>query len=98
MLDCTGESDVWYFYHLDGLGSVVALSNTSGSIVEKYTYDMFGTQTIALDGSTGNPCMFIWSLTFDLFCGIMHRIIKDKATPKTGGLTNRVQKNTAQNK
>ncbi len=31
-----------YFYHLDGLGSVVALSNTSGSIVEKYAYDVFG--------------------------------------------------------
>jgi hypothetical protein len=28
-------------------------------------------------------------LTFDLFSGIMHRAVEDKATPKTGGVKNR---------
>ncbi|WP_146662734.1 RHS repeat-associated core domain-containing protein [Anaerohalosphaera lusitana] len=37
---------VYYWYHYDGLGSVVALSNSSGSIVEKYSYDAFGVTTI----------------------------------------------------
>ncbi len=32
----------WYWYHYDGLGSVVALSDSSGSIVEAYSYDVFG--------------------------------------------------------
>ena len=53
MIDCKGESDVCYFYHFDGLGSVVALSNTSGTIVERYAYDVFGAVTVC-DGS-GTP-------------------------------------------
>jgi YD repeat-containing protein len=31
-----------YYYHFDGLGSVVALSNSSGYTVERYSYDVFG--------------------------------------------------------
>ena len=31
-----------YFYHADGLGSVVGLSNSSGSIVQHYVYGSFG--------------------------------------------------------
>jgi len=30
------------YYHYDGLGSAVALSNSSGQVVEKYKYDAFG--------------------------------------------------------
>ena len=69
--DATEE---WYYYHYDGLGSVVALSNISGTIVEKYEYDVFGTVTIHSPGpdqtwgtgddttlvnsAFGNPYMF----------------------------------------
>ena len=49
-----------YFYHLDGLGSVVALSNTSGSIIEKYTYDVFGEPTVLGPGPDAN-----WQQTAD---------------------------------
>jgi RHS repeat-associated protein len=38
------ESEV--YYHYDGLGSAVALSNSSGQIVEKYRYNAFGQSTI----------------------------------------------------
>jgi RHS repeat-associated protein len=31
-----------YYYHYDGLGSVIALSNSSGQVVELYSYDVFG--------------------------------------------------------
>ena len=58
-----------YYYHYDGLGSVVALSNDAKNIVEQYHYDVFGTpsntSTIGnrflftgreYDSETGNYC------------------------------------------
>ena len=38
-----------YYYHADGLGSITALSNSSGNIVQTYSYDSFGNIT-----TTGN--------------------------------------------
>jgi len=38
-----------YYYHADGLGSITALSNSSGNIVQTYSYDSFGNMT-----ATGN--------------------------------------------
>jgi len=35
-----------YYYHFDGLGNVIALNDSSGNIVEKYSYDVFGKPTI----------------------------------------------------
>ena len=31
-----------YYFHFDGLGSIMALSDNDGDIVEKYEYDVFG--------------------------------------------------------
>jgi len=45
MIDAAGGNAV-YYYHFDGLGSVAALSNNSGEIVERYSYDVFGRATI----------------------------------------------------
>ncbi|MBU1260275.1 MAG: RHS repeat-associated core domain-containing protein [Pseudomonadota bacterium] len=45
-----------YYYHFDGLGSVVALSNNSGNVVEQYRYSVFGTPSIT--SSVGNRFMF----------------------------------------
>jgi hypothetical protein len=39
-----------YFYHTDGLGSVTALSNMNGQLVERYVYDAFG-KTRKIKGS-----------------------------------------------
>ncbi len=33
------------FYHADGLGSIVALTNVAGSVVQTYSYDSFGNIT-----------------------------------------------------
>jgi len=59
------ETEDRYYYHYDGLGSVIALSDSSKNIVEKYSYDVFGTPTIrdaqnaVLSTSAyGNPYMF----------------------------------------
>ena len=57
MIDCTGQSEVNYFYHFDGLGSVVALSKSDGTIAAQYTYDAFGTATVT-GTEYGNPYRF----------------------------------------
>ena len=31
-----------YYYHADGLGSIIALTDTSGKVVQSYEYDSFG--------------------------------------------------------
>ncbi|MFH1230489.1 MAG: RHS repeat-associated core domain-containing protein [Planctomycetota bacterium] len=35
-----------YYYHFDGLGSVTEITNSSGSVAEKYEYDAYGKTTI----------------------------------------------------
>jgi len=64
MVDIAHEGAL-YYYHYDGLGSVVALSDSSGDIVETYRYDVFGEPTICdgndsviSESSFGNPYMF----------------------------------------
>ena len=54
-----------YYYHFDGLGSVVALSDDNGNIVESYEYDPFGAVTVCDAGDQAisesaydNPYMF----------------------------------------
>jgi len=47
-----------YYYHADGLGSITALSNASGSIVQRYEYDSFGNQTITTNGGIKQPFTF----------------------------------------
>ncbi|MFA6185600.1 MAG: RHS repeat-associated core domain-containing protein [Phycisphaerae bacterium] len=46
MIAVDGETETKYYYYRDALGSVVALLNNSGSVVEGYTYDSFGKPTI----------------------------------------------------
>ncbi len=45
MIDVAGGNQV-YYYHFDGLGSVVALSDMNNQIVERMSYDVFGAPTI----------------------------------------------------
>ncbi len=40
------DANARYFYHFDGLGSVVALSDVNSAPVERYAYDVFGRPTI----------------------------------------------------
>lgn len=54
-----------YYYHLDSLGSVAAVSNAAGGVAESYTYDVYGQPTIRnASGSVisksaiDNPFMF----------------------------------------
>jgi hypothetical protein len=56
MIDVDGETETRYYYHFDGLGSVVALSDTSRNIAERYSYDVFGEPNTT--SSIGNPYLF----------------------------------------
>ncbi|MHC4620384.1 MAG: RHS repeat-associated core domain-containing protein [Planctomycetota bacterium] len=54
-----------YYYHYDGLGSVVALTDSAGNTVEKYAYDVYGAaiirdthDEIRNTSSVGNPYFF----------------------------------------
>jgi len=55
MIDVSNDNAV-YYYHFDGLGSVVALSDVNKVIVEQYSYDVFGEPDAT--SSIGNPYMF----------------------------------------
>lgn len=53
------------YYHADGLGSVVALTNTTGTIVERASYDVYGqtrvtsgTGTVLTQSALGNRFFF----------------------------------------
>jgi RHS repeat-associated protein len=42
MIESSGTYAGTYYYHFDGLGSVTALTNSSGTTVEVYEYDVYG--------------------------------------------------------
>jgi RHS repeat-associated protein len=56
MIAVNGQSETTYYYHFDGLGSVVALSNNNGQIQERYSYDVYGEPNRV--SSIGNRFMF----------------------------------------
>jgi RHS repeat-associated protein len=56
MID-VNDSNAVYYYHFDGLGSVVALSDSSGDTVQVYEYSVFG-QVAASDPNHTNPFLF----------------------------------------
>jgi hypothetical protein len=64
LIDVAG-ANARYFYHCDGLGSVVALSDMNSVLVERYTYDIFGRPTIRdangleiAESAFSNPYLF----------------------------------------
>ena len=56
MITIEDQTETEYYYHFDGLGSVVALSNSSGQIVEECSYDVFGEPSCV--SGIGNPYKF----------------------------------------
>jgi RHS repeat-associated protein len=57
MIDTMTSPAVMSYYHFDALGSVVALTNSSGNTVEVYEYDVYG-RVGASDASHPNRIMF----------------------------------------
>jgi len=57
MTESSGTYAGTYYYHFDALGSVVALTNSSGNTVEVYEYDVYG-RVGATDANHPNRFMF----------------------------------------
>jgi RHS repeat-associated protein len=64
MIDVSNNNSV-YYYHYDGLGSVAALTDSTGDIVETYRYNVFGAVMVydasgdmIYTSSVGNRFMF----------------------------------------
>ncbi|MCL5279871.1 MAG: hypothetical protein M1376_08210 [Planctomycetes bacterium] len=57
MIEAAGSYAGTYYYHCDGLGSVVGLTNASGNTVEVYEYDVYG-RLGASDASHPNRLLF----------------------------------------
>ena len=56
MID-VADSNAAYYYHFDGLGSVIALTNSAGSVVTLYEYSVYG-ETSASDPNHPNRFLF----------------------------------------
>ncbi len=44
-----------YYYHADGLGSIIAITNSAGQVVQRYEYDSFGQITYIQDPNFIQP-------------------------------------------
>jgi len=64
------DSNAVYYYHFDALGSVVALSDSSGDTVQTYEYSVFG-QVAVEDINHPNPYMFA-GRRFDIEIGLYY--------------------------
>jgi RHS repeat-associated protein len=51
----TGQT---YYYHYDGLGSTIAITNTAGTIVNKYAYDTYG-KVLSQTEAIPNPFKYV---------------------------------------
>ena len=64
------DSNAVYYYHTDGLGSVIALSNADGNSVQAYEYSIYGLGA-ASDPNHTNPYMFA-GRRFDVETGLYY--------------------------
>ncbi|MEW5944728.1 MAG: RHS repeat-associated core domain-containing protein, partial [bacterium] len=53
-MDENGQGGQTFYYHYDERGSVVALTNEAGEVVQRYEYDSFGNMTL-VEGGIANP-------------------------------------------
>jgi RHS repeat-associated protein len=64
------DSNAVYYYHFDGLGSVVALTDSNGTCVQTYEYSVYG-HVAASDPNHPNPFMFT-GRQFDVETGLYY--------------------------
>ena len=70
MIDAV-DNDAEYYYHFDGLGSVVALSDSDGDAVQTYEYSAYGQVAASDPEFLTNPYMFT-GRRFDLETGLYY--------------------------
>lgn len=65
------------YYLFDGLGSVAAVTNGSGAVVNGYTYGPYGATTeTTLSGAVSNPWRYTGGVS-----GYHHRLLQDRPAP-----------------
>jgi len=72
------KGSLYYYYHYDGLGSVKAITDSSGNVIESYTYDVYGKPTIyntigkeIPESQVGNSFLFTGKM-FDYDTGLYY--------------------------
>jgi len=70
MID-VADSNAVYYYHYDGLGSVVALSDSNGGSVQTYDYSVYGQVAAEDPNFLANPYMFT-GRRFDFETGLYY--------------------------
>ena len=70
MID-VADSNAAYYYHFDGLGSVVALSDSNGDTVQTYEYSVYGQVAASDPDFLTNPYMFT-GRRFDIETGLYY--------------------------
>ena len=65
------DNDAEYYYHYDGLGSVVALSDSNGDTVQTYEYSVYGQVAASDPNFLTNPYMFT-GRRFDIETGLYY--------------------------
>ena len=70
MID-VADSNAVYYYHFDGLGSVVALSNSNGDSCQSYEYSAYGQVAASDPNFLANPYMFT-GRRFDIETGLYY--------------------------
>jgi len=70
MID-VADSNAVYYYHFDGLGSVVALSNSNGDSCQSYEYSVYGQVAASDPNFIANPYMFT-GRRFDIETGLYY--------------------------
>jgi len=70
MIDVADSNSV-YYYHYDGLGSVVALSDSAGDTVQTYEYSVYGQVAAEDPNFLTNPYMFT-GRRFDIETGLYY--------------------------
>jgi len=70
MID-VADNNKAYYYHFDGLGSVVALSNSNGDSCQSYEYSAYGQVAASDPNFLANPYMFT-GRRFDIETGLYY--------------------------
>jgi RHS repeat-associated protein len=65
------DNNAAYYYHFDGLGSVVALSNSNGDSCQSYEYSAYGQVAASDPNFLTNPYMFT-GRRFDIETGLYY--------------------------
>ena len=65
------DNDAEYYYHRDGLGSVVALSDSNGDTVQTYEYSIYGQVAASDPNFLTNPYLFT-GRRFDIETGLYY--------------------------